>query len=116
MRPAAVLLAIAMLAALTFGGSAASTSHLYEFGDWSGQLNSPYSGGNNPLILWAELEPQDGVYNWSALDAAIAAARNAGKKVIPRIYTNVDDVSPQGTPNWFFASGGQYYYPSDGAQ
>ena len=109
-----LLVAVGLLALDVLAiGSRTSTAHLYEFGDWSGQLGSPYSGGNNPLILWAELEPQDGVYNWSALDAAIGAARNAGKKVIPRIYTNVND-QEQATPDWFFNAGGAYYYPHTG--
>ena len=74
------------------------------------------SAGGNPLILWSELEPQQGVYDWTALDQAIAAAQSSGRQVVPRIYTNVDFFG-KATPDWFFAlPGASFYYSSQAAQ
>src|SRR5512146_578987 len=97
--------------------AASSGSGLFAFGARDGiALTSPYSDGTNPLISWSELEPQDGVYNWSVLDGVIASATSAGKRIVPRIDTNIDG-GGAATPAWFFAlPGAQYYYPSSGAQ
>ncbi|HEX5368916.1 MAG TPA: beta-galactosidase [Dehalococcoidia bacterium] len=74
------------------------------------------SSGGNPLLLWSELEPQQGVYDWTALDQAIAAAQSTGRKIVPRIYTNVDYFA-QATPDWFFGlSGASSYFTSLEAQ
>lgn len=96
---------------------AAGSSGLYVFGARAGTaLTSSYSAGSNPLIEWADLEPSEGKYDWSVLDKAINDARNAGRKLIPRVYTNTDGFA-QASPDWFFrTSGAQYYYPSAGAQ
>ena len=91
--------------------SASNNSGLYEFGDWGGQLGSPYSGGNNPLIDWKDLETADGVYNWTPMDNALNMANAAGKQAVPRVYTNILG-EHQATPQWFFDAGGAFYYPA----
>jgi hypothetical protein len=97
------------------GTSAGTDYDLYEFDDSTNAYASPYAGGDNPLVYWATLEPQDGVYNWSALDSAIARAQAAGKKIIPRIYTNLAGWG-QGTPSWVFNAGAAWYYNNDLSQ
>ena len=74
------------------------------------------SAGGNPLVQWSELEPQPGVYDWTVLDQAIADAQASGRKIVPRIYTNVDFFG-QATPEWFFQQpGASFYYTSQLAQ
>ncbi|HEX5368913.1 MAG TPA: beta-galactosidase, partial [Dehalococcoidia bacterium] len=99
------------------GYAASSDSGLFAFGARDGiALTSGYSDGTNPLITWSEIEPEDGVYNWSVLDNLIASASKAGKRIVPRIETNIDG-GGVATPDWFFTSpGALYYYPSSGAQ
>ena len=115
-----VLLALVVGIVAVQGSSvsyAAPGNGLFVFGSRDGiALTSPNSAGTNPLINWATLEPKDGVYDWSSLDKAIADARAAGKKIVPRVLTNMD-ANGQATPAWFFATpGAMYYYPSSAAQ
>ena len=93
--------------------AAASGAGVYVFGAANGiALTSPYSAGTNPHFSWASLEPSEGVYNWSALDKALSDAQKAGRKVVPRIFTNKSGFS-QASPDWFFKTrGAQFYYPS----
>lgn len=64
--------------------------------------------GFNPLFYWSEFETSPGVYNWAMLDTARTHAANNGKKMIPRIYTNVAGARDFGvgtwppTPQWLF--------------
>lgn len=113
------LLALAFLLVRPTGRSESADlagSGIYVFGARGGiALTSPSSAGTNPLFTWAELEPAEGVFDWSAVDAEVAAAEAAGKHTILRIYTN-EDAFAQPTPEWFFAlPGAQFYYPSVGA-
>jgi hypothetical protein len=64
--------------------------------------------GINPLFTWAELEPEEGVYNWAPVDEALSAAHATGRKVAPRVYTNMSDFG-QATPDWVFEAGAQAY-------
>ena len=43
------------------------------------------------LVLWPELEPSDGTYDWSKLDPVVAAAAENGIEMLPFVY---------GTPAW----------------
>jgi RNA polymerase sigma factor (sigma-70 family) len=87
-------------------------SGLYEFGDLDGVgLTSPHAGGYNPIIDWAALEPQEGVYDWTPLDDALAQAQATGRKAIPRVYTNAGGFD-QATPDWVFDAGADWYYSS----
>jgi RNA polymerase sigma factor (sigma-70 family) len=87
-------------------------SGLYEFGYLDGiGLTSAHAGGYNPIIDWADLEPQEGAYNWTPLDNALAQAQASGRKAIPRVYTNAAGFS-QATPDWVFDAGAEWYYSS----
>lgn len=74
----------------------------------SDALDNPDALGINPLFNWADLEPAEGVYDWSPLDAALAAAHDKGKRVVPRVYTNIGDFD-QATPQWVFDAGARSY-------
>ena len=115
---AALIAAILTIIGLADGkditpADAATGSGIYVFGAISGAaLNSPYSSGGNPHFNWADLEPSEGYYNWTAVDKALSNARNAGRTMIVRIFTNRSS-SMQASPGWFFSSPGvSYYYPS----
>ena len=114
---AAFLLVLLGLVQPQSAADAGTDSGLFAFGARSGiALSSPHSAGSNPLIYWSELEPQKGVYNWAALDKAISDAANAGKRIAPRIYTNISGYGAA-TPSWFFQQpGAMHYYPSYSAQ
>jgi hypothetical protein len=90
---------------------------LFVFDTWSGiGLTSPIATGTNPLLRWATLEPADGVYDWSALDRALADAEATGKHIVLRIYTNMDRFG-QGAPAWYFGlPGARSYFPTSSAQ
>jgi len=89
---------------IQFGGSADS-------GTW----DNPQALGVNRLFTWAELEPQEGQYDWSEFDALIDAARVRGKRLVPRVYTNMDAWG-QATPDWVFDAGAAAYQPTPGSQ
>jgi len=69
-----------------------------------------------PNVYWSEIEPQRGVYNWNALDAAVAKT-NASNKVILQVThsePNSNQVIPQWTIQAFDAAGytGSSAYPN----
>lgn len=79
-------------------------------------LTSPIASGGNVLLNWADLEPAEGEFRWAPLDKALADAAANGKRLIPRIYTNIDGYG-QATPNWFFDTPrAQSYYPTPWAR
>lgn len=53
---------------------------------------------------WGLLEPQDGVYNWAALDAAFDVARTHGKQITLHV-----GASSIGVPRWLVAQGVAMY-------
>lgn len=71
-------------------------------------LDNPDALGINPLFNWADLEPEEGAYDWQSLDDALSAAHDKGKRIVPRVYTNVGDFS-QATPQWVFDAGARAY-------
>ena len=75
-------------------------------------LDHESSIGINVLMNWSELEPQEGVYDWSELDNALAIADEHGKRVAPRVYTNASDFGVA-TPDWVFAAGARGFIPDD---
>lgn len=83
--------------------------------DVSAGIDDPQALGVNVLLNWSDLEPQEGVFDWGALDAALAAAEANGKRVSPRVYTSAGDFG-YATPDWVFDAGAELYYPDDGAQ
>jgi hypothetical protein len=86
---------------------------LFVFGETDAQLaRGDHVMGINPLVPWSALEPREGVYDWTTLDDAVAAATAADSKIAPRILTNAN-LFGQPTPEWFFeAEGARFYYPS----
>jgi hypothetical protein len=111
---ARLLLGVAALMLLAAGCGASCPPKrgygIVEFGGTSSSaaLDSPDALGINVLVTWADLEPAEGVYDWSALDSALAAAHDKGKRVVPRVYTNSGDFE-QATPSWVFDAGAQGY-------
>ena len=74
----------------------------------SARLSTPNTGTQDssyptikllsPFFRWADLEPQNGVFSWSALDADIARARTSGNRLIVRISCGAD------APAWLYGS------------
>ena len=50
-----------------------------------------------PIIYWRDLEPEDGVFNWAALDANLTKAAEHGLQVQPVVYI-FDCATPM--PTW----------------
>ncbi|MEX2245322.1 MAG: beta-galactosidase [Dehalococcoidia bacterium] len=124
-RSARVWLGALMLFAVAFGLTASHCQLqrtrpmgyglLHFAGDeHSRALDSQLALGINPLLDWAQLEPQEGVYNWSHVDALLAAAHAKGKRVALRIYTNKGEFG-QATPDWVFGAGAQAYASEPGS-
>ena len=57
-------------------------------------LNNPNVDGLSIRQDWGDLEPSEGVYNWTFLDSEVARAAAAGKLVLLRVNTQV------GKPAW----------------
>jgi hypothetical protein len=83
--------------------------------DASEVLVDPQALGINVLLNWSDLEPEEGVYDWSALDQALSDAEAHGKRVAPRVYTNASEFG-YATPDWVFDAGAASYFPDDGAE
>jgi hypothetical protein len=63
------------------------------------ELGDPLIYGLSWRFRWKTIEPQEGQYNWQAIDKAIEVTRKAGKKVILRIVAGVH------TPEWVYQAG-----------
>lgn len=61
-------------------------------------LSNPSVDGISIRQTWADLEPTEGHYNWSFLDAEVAQADAAGKPVLLRVLTQ------NGKPKWVTAA------------
>lgn len=107
---AALLVACTFLAARCEVPTKTAGSGLLEFNGYaeSGVWRDEQALGINRLFTWAELEPAEGVYNWDELDALILIARANGKRVAPRVYTNIGPYG-QATPDWVFDDGAASY-------
>lgn len=83
---------------------------LMQFGGFadSKTWDDPQALGVNRLFTWADLEPQEGQYDWSEFDALIDIARAKGKRLAPRVYTNMDAWG-RATPDWVFDAGAASY-------
>ncbi len=66
-------------------------------------VDDPRCIGIDLYLTWSEIEPEEGKFNWSDLDAQMAPWLNAGKKVALRFSTGGHRV--QETPDWVFQSG-----------
>lgn len=55
---------------------------------------------------WAELEPEEGRFQWKLIDEAAAAWKNRGARVAFRIRTtNAHSAGPYASPKWLFDAG-----------
>jgi autotransporter-associated beta strand protein len=63
-----------------------------------------YAGVGYKRFQWCDLEPSEGVYNWSLLDSLIAAYAQHGLKFSFGVM-NVNNFVPYTTPQWVFESG-----------
>lgn len=66
-------------------------------------VDDPRCTGIDLYLTWSEIEPEEGKFNWSELDAQMAPWIAAGKKVALRFSTGGHRV--QETPEWVFQSG-----------
>jgi Beta-galactosidase len=101
----ALLLALVTCASAAFG---ASPSGVYALSN--GKKITPQAVLENPNVdglalrySWDELEPREGVFDWSRLDAQIAAAHSHGKKISLGVTAGIH------TPAWVYAGGAHYF-------
>jgi hypothetical protein len=77
-----------------------------------GILNFPetVAYSNRRKISWAVLNPAEGVYDWSALDEQLAAAKKMGKQFSFRVYTMVgEDYAGHTIPGWVLDKGASLF-------
>ncbi len=61
-------------------------------------------------ISWSVLNPQEGVYDWSALDAQLAEIKESGRQFSFRVYTMVgEDYDGHMIPQWVLAKGASLF-------
>ena len=111
----ALLLPLVLLGAKQCVRGETAGSGLLQFGGYadSGVWNDRQALGVNRLFAWADLEPQEGVYDWSEFDDLLRIAHDSGKKLVPRVYTNAGTYG-QATPDWVFDAGAESYHSDDG--
>jgi hypothetical protein len=59
--------------------------------------------------IWADIEPSEGIYNWSRIDAEISASKAHGKTFAFGIlnFSGMGDTIPE-VPQWVFDAGAKY--------
>jgi hypothetical protein len=67
-------------------------------------LTNPLVAGVTIRGRWQDVEPSEGVYDWSYFDQQIARVGNAGKQILLRITSG-----GQNTPQWVFDAGVQTF-------
>ena len=72
--------------------------------DFSAALSNRYINGAFLKTSWSDLEPADGAYEWSALDAQVKIAEGAGKKVALGVQAGTK------TPGWVYAEGAKPFH------
>jgi hypothetical protein len=82
--------------------------------------DNPSVAGTYLGYYWAQLEPQNGQYNWDLIDNDMKPWVNNGKHVILRVSTSgwknwQPPNSGQGTPQWVFNQGVSSVTEADGA-
>ncbi len=121
LRPlhAAVIVALAGIIALTTAAKCQTPPRAVGFGllQFDGDAKSAAwtndsALGVNRLFTWAQLEPQQGQFDWSEFDALLEISRKNGKRLVPRVYTNIGGFG-QATPDWVFDDGAEPYFQSD---
>lgn len=94
---------------------------VFQFGSNSSTLASnPSIAGTHLGYYWSQLEPQQGQYNWSAIDQQMAPWVSYGKKVILRVSTSgwtrwAPPYSQSGTPQWVYDLGVRSVKEIDGS-
>ncbi len=94
---------------------AAAVKGIFQFSSHNAATNvdNPAIQGTNLIYYWAQLEPQQGQYNWAPIDQAMQPWVAHNKKVILRIsasgWTQWDKTENSGhaTPQWVYNSGVQ---------
>jgi hypothetical protein len=72
-------------------------------------LTNPLVAGVTIRGRWQDVEPSEGVYDWSYFDQQIARVGNAGKQILLRITSG-----GQNTPPWVFDAGVQTFSFAEG--
>lgn len=78
-------------------------------------IDNPYIIGGLYTLIWSEVEPEKGKYDWSAADAFIERWARSGKKTALRIiwstsgYWN-NPAARRPTPEWVWDEGARYAY------
>lgn len=94
----------------------------FNTGNASTFATNPYVAGSVLMRYWAEVNPQQGVYNWDLMDADMKPWIAAGKQVIWRISTagwakwQPSQHSEQGTPQWVYDLGVPFVTDDDGSK
>ncbi len=78
-------------------------------------LKNPYIAGAVLTFYWSEVEPQQGVYDWSRIDGFVEKWGKAGKKVALRpIWCSTglwpDPRAKRPTPAWLWQKGAKYLH------
>ncbi len=78
-------------------------------------LDNPNVDGVSIRQDWQDLEPTEGVYNWTFLDAEVARIAASGKKILLRINTQAH--KPAWVNSAVVAAGGDFFtFDNDGVQ
>jgi len=82
-----------------------STGGVYSLGNLFTKdiLSNPSVTGLSLRAGWNQLQPQEGVYDWSSLDSNIKKASAYGKKVMIRVWGG------KYTPDWVYEKGAESY-------
>lgn len=79
---------------------------------WMSQQRNPHGGPRFPCSVvyirfnWADIEPQQGEYNWALIDDVIAAWKPQGAAVAMRVMTcNAHSSGYYSSPKWLFDAG-----------
>lgn len=78
-------------------------------------IDNQYIIGGLYTLVWSEIEPQKGKYNWDEVDKFIERWANSGKKVALRIMWSMSGYwknpsAHKPTPQWVWEEGAKYAY------
>lgn len=92
--------------------------------DQPANAQNPNLIGATLEYTWAQIEPQEGTYNWSLIDNDILPWQNQDKQVIIRVFTSstqaynnvahYNNTCVQATPQWVFDAGAPMITGYDG--
>jgi hypothetical protein len=90
---------------VSFGAKTTSVTGYQGIFQFTGtpQYSNPYIKGAVLVVPWSQVEPQQGVFNWSSVNSQISSWVSAGKKVAIRIQAN--ELGDTDTPSWVFSGG-----------